>query len=77
MQIEKYRTQSTVDSLIYTFESVGNKVIKKGVIYSKFENPNNIGLSSYISVYNLGFGDIDEETGEIDDQIISKTEILK
>ena len=79
MQIEKYRTQSTVDSLIYTIESIGEKVIKKGVIYSKFENPNDVGLPSYISVYNLGFGDIDEETGEIDDQIVSKngdTEIV-
>ena len=79
MQIEKYRTQSTVDSLIYTFESVGEKVIQKKVIYSKFEDPNDIGLPSNISVYNLGFGDWNEETEEIDDQIISKngdTEIV-
>jgi hypothetical protein len=61
MQIETYETKSTVDSLIYTFESVGEKVIKKGVIYSKFENPNDIGLSANLSVYNLGFGDVDEE----------------
>jgi hypothetical protein len=79
MQIEKYKTESTVDSLIYTFESVGNREIKKGVIYSKFENPNTVGLPSNVSVYNLGFGDVNEETEEIDDQIISKngdTEIV-
>ena len=44
MQIEKYRTESTVDSLIHTFESVGERVIKKKVIYSKFEDLNNIGF---------------------------------
>ena len=44
MQIEKYRTESTVDSLIHTFESVGERVIKKKVIYSKFEDSNYIGL---------------------------------
>ena len=44
MQIEKYRTESTVDSLIHTFESVSERVIKKKVIYSKFEDSNYIGL---------------------------------
>ena len=79
MQIERYRTQSTVDSLIYTFESVGERVIQKVVIYSKIENPTSIGLPFNTSVYNLGFGDWSEGTGEIDDQIISKngdTEIV-
>ena len=42
MQIEKYETESTVSSLIFTFESVGERIIKKRVIYSKFENPNDI-----------------------------------
>ena len=72
MQIEKYKTESTVDNLIYTFESVGEKVIQKMVVYSKVENPEYIGLSSDSIVYNLGFGDFDKKTGEIDDQIISK-----
>jgi hypothetical protein len=72
MQIEKYETESTVSSLIFTFESVGEKVIKKRVIYSKFNNPEDIGLSYDSIVYNLGFGDFNEKTGELDDQIISK-----
>ena len=79
MQIERYKTESTVDNLIYTFESIGEKVLRKKVIYSKFEDPNDIGLPSNTSVYNLGFGDWNEETEEIDDQTISKngdTEIV-
>ena len=72
MQIEKYKTESDVDSLIFTFESIGQKVIQKRVIYSKFDNPEDIGLPFDVSVYNLGFGDFDEQTGQLDDQIISK-----
>ena len=48
MKIEKYHTESTVDSLIYTFESVSERVIKKKVIYSKFEDLNDIGLPTTI-----------------------------
>ncbi len=72
MQVEKYKTESTVDNLIYTFESIGEKVIQKMVIYTKIEDPEDVGLSFDSIVYNLGFGDFDEETGELDDQIISK-----
>ena len=72
MQIEKYKTESTVSNLIFTFESVGEKIIQKRVIYSKFGNPEDIGLPFNASVYNLGFGDFDEQTGQLDDQIISK-----
>jgi hypothetical protein len=72
MQIEKYKTETTVDNLIYTFESVGEKTIQKMVIYSKVENPEYVGLSFDSIVYNLGFGDFDKRTKEIDDQIISK-----
>jgi hypothetical protein len=72
MQIEKYETESTVSRLIFTFESIGEKIITKRVIYSKFDNPEDIGLSCDSIVYNLGFGDFNEQTGELDDQIISK-----
>ena len=72
MQIEKYKTESTVSSLLFTFESVGEKIITKRVIYSKFDNPEDIGLPSNVSVYNLGFGDFDIQTGQLDDQITSK-----
>ncbi len=72
MQIEKYKTESTVRGLVYTFESVGEKVIKKMVVYSEIENPEDIGLPFDSIVYNLGFGDFNDETGELDDQIISR-----
>lgn len=72
MQIEKYETESTVSSLIFTFESVGERVITKRVIYSKFDNPEDIGLPFNVSVYNLGFGDFNDQIGQLDDQIISQ-----
>ena len=70
MQIEKYRTESTVDNLIYTFESVGEKVIKKIVEYSKL-NPVYIGLSDDDNVYNLAFGDWNDEINDYVDNVES------
>ena len=72
MQIEKYETESTVDGLIYTFESVGDKVIQKIVVYSKIENPKTVGLKENTIVFNLAFGDWDLETDELNDQVESK-----
>ncbi len=72
MQIEKYETESTVDSLIYTFESIGERVIQKVVVYSRIKEPEAIGLTSDTIVYNLDFGDFNYETGDLDDQIVSK-----
>ncbi len=72
MTIEKYNTKSTVSGLVYTFESIGVRTIKKMVIYSKINNPEYFGLPAETDVYNLGFGDYDEETGGIDDKIESK-----
>jgi hypothetical protein len=72
MQIERYETQSTVSSLVFTFESVGEKIIQKRVVYSKITNPEDIGLSFSANVYNLGFGDFNEATKQLNDQIISK-----
>ncbi len=72
MNVEKYTTKNTVHSLVYTFESVGMRVIKKMIIYSKIDNPEFAELPSGTEVYNLGFGDYDEETGGIDDEIESK-----
>ncbi|MEY4539536.1 MAG: hypothetical protein RLZZ306_1293 [Bacteroidota bacterium] len=71
MQIEKYKTESTVDNLIYTFESVGEKVIQKMVEYSKL-NPVYIGLSDDDNVYNLAFGDWDDEINDYVDNVESK-----
>lgn len=72
MQIEKYKTESTVDSLIYIFESVGERVIQKVVVYSKIENPKTVGLEENTIVFNLAFGDWDLETDELNDQVESK-----
>ena len=72
MNVEKYITKSTVNNLVFTFESIGVSSIKKIVIYSKIEYPEYIDLPSGAEVYNLGFGDFDEESGEIDDKIESK-----
>ena len=72
MQIEKYKTETSVRGLIYTFESIGEKIIQKMVVYSKIENPEDIGLSFDSIVYNLGFGDFNEKANSLDDQIISE-----
>ena len=42
------------------------------VIYSKIDNPEYVGLPIDSYVYNLGFGDYDEERGGIDDKVESK-----
>jgi hypothetical protein len=70
MQIEKYQVETTVDSLIYTFESVGKTTIKKVVEYTKV-NPIYFDLPSNIEVYNLGFGDWDDEINDFRDKITS------
>lgn len=48
------------DDFVFTFDSIGKKgKIKKIVQYSKLSD----------QMYNLGFGDYNEETSEIDDSI--------
>ena len=71
MQIEKYKTESDIDNLIYTFESIGEKVIKKIVEYSKL-NSVYVGLPIDTDVYNLAFGDWDNEINDYVDNIESK-----
>ena len=71
MQIEKYKTESTVDSLIYTFESVGEMVIQKVVEYTKL-NPIYVGLPIDTDVYNLAFGDWNNDIGDYEDNVESK-----
>jgi hypothetical protein len=70
MQIEKYQVETTVDSLIYTFESIGKTTIKKVVEYTKM-NPFYIGLPSNADVYNLAFGDWGDEINDFKDTITS------
>jgi hypothetical protein len=71
MQIEKYKTESTVDSLIYTFESVGERVIRKVVEYTKL-NPIYVGLPIDTDVYNLAFGDWNDDISDYEDTVESK-----
>lgn len=59
MKNSKYKYISE-DDFVFTFDSVGHKgTIKKIVQYSKLTD----------QVYNLGFGDYNQETGKIDDSI--------
>lgn len=63
MNIEKYPVVIGATSMVYEFISEGNKgKITKLVIYSQTHLHN---------FYNLGFGDKDEITGDIDDTIIT------
>lgn len=63
MKYEKYHVESDRKSMLYIFTSIGPKgKITKLVQYTE------IHLKDY---YNLGFGDIDEITGEINDMIIT------
>lgn len=63
MNHEKYPLQADSNSLLFEFKSKGpNGVIRKIVQYSPM-------LSD--EVYNLGFGDLDEITGELDDDVVT------
>jgi hypothetical protein len=63
MKYEKYQLESDRKLLLFEFVSVGAKGrIKKIVQYTE------TNLKDY---YNLGFGDKDEKTGEINDLVIT------
>jgi hypothetical protein len=63
MKYDKYHTESDSNKLVFEFTSVGIRgSIKKIVQYTE------MSLRNY---YNLGFGDKNEETGEINDLIIT------
>jgi hypothetical protein len=62
MQLAKYRYKTNSNFLDYEFISEGPKGnIKKVIRFTQIDT----------SVFNLGFGDLDEETGEISDTIVS------
>ena len=66
MKYEKYQLESDRKLLLFEFTSVGPKgKIKKIVQYAE------TNLKNY---YNLGFGDKDELTGEIDDAVITNND---
>jgi len=63
MKYEKYHIETSSSFLKFEFISKGpNGSIKKQVIFRQTDNAN---------VYNLGFGDVDKTTGEINDVVIT------
>lgn len=63
MKYEKYQLESDKKLLVFEFESVGPKArINKIVQYTE---------TNLKDFYNLGFGDKDEKTGEINDRTIT------
>jgi hypothetical protein len=73
MQIEKYQVETTVNKLVYTFESVGEKIIQKRVEYQRFSKYellfNNLPIDA--EIYNLAFGDVNEDSSDFSDEVIS------
>jgi hypothetical protein len=62
LNLDKYSYTTNRKYLAYEFESIGPKgVIKKVARFTEIDN----------GVYNFGFGDLNEETGEINDIVIS------
>lgn len=63
MKIDKYSITIGESFMVYEFVSEGiHGKISKLVIYSK---------TNLYNFYNLGFGDKDEETGNIDDDVVT------
>ena len=63
MQLEKYELKSGEQLAVFEFVSIGsNGRINKLVQYTP---------TNYKDLYNLGFGDKNIDTGEIDDNVIS------
>ena len=63
---ERYDYTTQEGYFAFKFESVGrNGIIKKLVEYVQ------LGEFELGKIYNLGFGDYNEETGEVDDKIVS------
>ena len=63
MRNEKYSVEISQASMTFDFVSEGPKgLIPKRVEYRQFGDKN---------IYNLGFGDLNVETGEIDDKVVT------
>ena len=61
--LDKYNYFINTSGFDYEFESIGNKgIIKKVASFTEIAKP---------SIYNFGFGDLDENKGEIIDNISS------
>jgi hypothetical protein len=65
MSLDRYDLTSSEDRLSYEFYSDGPKgEIKKVVQFTKLNKRGD-------NIYNLGFGDYNEETGDVDDLTVS------
>ncbi len=63
MKYPRYQYTTEKELHLFEFDSVGIKgVIKKIVQYTE------MSIENY---YNLGFGDLNEETGEVDDKVVT------
>jgi hypothetical protein len=63
MKVEKYQLRSESNFTTFEFISEGPKgLIRKKIQFQRTSTPN---------LYNLAFGDTNQETGEIDDLVVS------
>lgn len=65
LNLDKYSYRTNHSYLDYEFESIGPKGIIKKV--TRF-------IEIGINIYNFGFGDLNEKTGEISDTVVSNNE---
>ncbi len=69
MRLERYEAKSNKNQTTFTFISKGPKGnILKSVEYSK------VKLFGFKNVYNLGFGDKDINSGQIDDFVVTNNQ---
>lgn len=62
MNLPKYTYRTNGNFLDYEFDSVGPKgTIRKAVRYTAID----------VEIYNLGFGDLDEASGDISDTVVT------
>jgi hypothetical protein len=73
MQTEKYQTTNKSDGLKYFFESIGNEIIEKIVVYQHLSVNQLVarGIPSQMEVYNLAFGDRIAGTDDFSDKVTS------
>ncbi|MBC7568652.1 MAG: hypothetical protein H7319_02820 [Spirosoma sp.] len=70
---EAYKLQTDSTQRIYFFESTSpERTIKKVIQFEELVDRPNLPSLSMKEIYNIGFGDVDDETGEVSDTIDSK-----